>query len=186
MGTLEQWPIRRLTVDETLRMVDAGILDEDEHVELLEGVLVEMSPQGPSHAERTAMLADRLRSAYSGRARVREEKPLVVGRYSLPEPDIAVVLGAPGAYESRHPDGNDTLLVVELALTSRAMDRRKAAIYAAAGIQVYWIVDLANRKLELRSAPEDGAYVVTRVLREDETVTLPGLDVEWRVGDLLP
>src|SRR5436190_11722511 len=132
MGTLEQWPIRRLTVEETLRMLDAGILEEDEPVELLDGVLVEMTPQGPTHSSGTGDLADRLREAYGGRACVREEKPLVASVHSLPEPDVAVVRGRQGTYAKRHPTGADALLVVELALTSRALDRRKAAIYAAA------------------------------------------------------
>jgi hypothetical protein len=62
---LEQWPIRRLTVEETLRMVDAGILDEDEPVELLDGVLVEMTRRGPRHSSGIGRLADRLRTGSS-------------------------------------------------------------------------------------------------------------------------
>jgi Uma2 family endonuclease len=70
--------------------------------------------------------------------------------------------------------------------TGPKSDRRKTAIYAASGVQAYWLLDLANRRLELRTTPEDGAYLLTRILHADETVTLPELDLEWRVGDLLP
>jgi Uma2 family endonuclease len=186
MGTLDQWPIRKFTVDEALRMVDAGILEKDEHVELLDGALVEMSPQGPKHANAVTRLSNQLRQAYLGRAVVREEKPFAATAYSLPEPDIAVVRAPIERYDDAHPSGTDTLLVVELALTSRAIDRRKAAIYAAAGVPAYWLLDLAARRLELRTTPEDGAYLVTRILREDEIVSVPELGLDWRVGDLLP
>jgi len=167
-------------------MVAAGIIREDEPVELLEGVLVEMSPQGPIHAEGTTNLADRLRAAYAGRARVREEKPMAVGIYSLPEPDIAVVRGGSGVYVDHHPTGADAILVVELAWSSQEEDRRKAGIYAAAGVPVYWLVDLAARKLELRTAPDAGGYRSLEVLGEDDFVLPPDLGQSWRVRDLLP
>jgi Uma2 family endonuclease len=183
---LEQWPIRRLTVEEAIRMVEAGILDEDEPVELLDGVLVEMTRQGPKHSSGVGRLADRLRRVYEGRALVREEKPILASAYSLPEPDISIVRGSYDDYAERHPTGADTLLVVKVALSSHAADRRKASIYAAAGVPAYWLIDLATRQLELRVMPRDGAYAITRVFGEDETVSLPELDLDWLVRDLLP
>src|SRR5450432_1956117 len=178
--------IRRLTADEALRMVAAGIVAEDEPVELLDGVLIETSPQGPVHSEAKANLADRLRVAYAGRARVREEKPLSAGKHSLPEPDIAVVRGQTGTYATRHPTGEDTILVVELAWTSQEEDRRKAAIYAAANVPAYWLLDLKARKLELPTAAEGGAYRTVQVLAEGDFVSLPELAERWSVRDLLP
>jgi Uma2 family endonuclease len=178
--------IRRLTADEALRMVAAGIVGEDEPVELLDGLLVEMSPQGPVQSEATANLADRLRVAYAGRARVREEKPLSAGTHSLPEPDVAVARGQTGTYAVRHPTGEDTILVVELAWTSQEEDRRKAAIYAAANVPAYWLVDLKARKLELRTAPEAGSYRTQQVLGDGDSVSLPELAERWSVRDLLP
>jgi Uma2 family endonuclease len=178
--------IRRLTVDETLRMVDAGIVGEDEPVELLDGLLVEMSPQGPVHAAATTNLADRLRAAYVGRARIREEKPLAAGTYDLPEPDIAVVGGQTWAYATRHPCGTDALLIVELAWSSQPEDRRKASVYAAAGVHDYWILDLAARKLEVHTRPEGAVYRATQILGENDFVSPPELTVRWLVRDLLP
>jgi Uma2 family endonuclease len=176
--------IRRLTADEVLRMAAAGIIGEDEPVELLEGVLVEMSPQGPIHSESTARLADRLRAAYAGRARVREEKPLAASVYSLPEPDIAVVRD--GSYLAHHPGGADAILVIELAWSSQAEDRSKAAIYAAAQVPVYWLVDLVNRKVEVRTQAEPGGYGSIDVLGEADLISLPELGERWPVRDLLP
>jgi Uma2 family endonuclease len=186
MATPASTSIRRLTADEVLRMVALGIVREDEPVELLGGVLVEMSPQGPIHAVATTRLADRLRGTYFGRAHVREEKPLAAGTYSLPEPDIAVVRGDVGAYAERHPTGADAILVVELAWSWQEEDRRKADIYAAAGVPVYWLVDLAARKLELRASPDAGVYAVRETLGENDVVELPTLSGELRVQQLLP
>jgi Uma2 family endonuclease len=126
-------PVRRFTADEAIRMVELGILGEDEHLELLDGALVEMSPKGPEHDSTTANLADRLRGAYPGAGRVREEKSLAIDPYNLPEPDIVVLGSDSSAYVRRHPSGPETLLVVELSWSSQRRDRRKASIYAAGG-----------------------------------------------------
>jgi len=182
MATLEHPTIRRLTADEAMRMVEAGILGEDEPVELLDGMLVEMSPPGAEHVDATINLAERLREVYVGRGRVREEKPLAAGAYSLPEPDIVVLRGA---VAKRPPTGAEAVLVVEIAWSSQRENRRKASIYAAGGVEVYWLLDLAARQLELRTMPVDGAYLVTRILSEDEVVELPESDERWVVRDLL-
>jgi Uma2 family endonuclease len=176
--------IRRFTGDEAIRLVETGIVGEDEHVELLEGALVEMSPQGPEHASAISMLADRLRETYRGRAHVREEKPVSIGPYSLPEPDIAVVRGNTKNYARRHPVGAECILVVETAFSSQRIDRRKGRIYAAGGVEVYWLIDVVGRKLELWTAPVDGAYRVIRTLDADDVVELPESSERWLVREL--
>ena len=119
-------------------------------------------------------------------AHVREEKPLSASPHDLPEPDVAVVRGRLEDYADRHPTGPDAGLVVELARSSRSIDRRKASIYAAGGVEVYWVVDLVARRLEVRTTPVDDAYQVTRILGEDDVVELPGSGTRWTVRDLLP
>jgi Uma2 family endonuclease len=177
-------PRSRLTADHVLGMVAAGIIRKDEHLELLDGTLVNKSAMGPLQATATTILADRLRAAYAGRARVREEKPLAASVYSLPEPDIAVVRD--GSYGAHHPGGADAILVVELAWPSQAEDRSKAAIYAAAQVPVYWLVDLVNRKVEVRTQPEPVGYRTVDVLGEADVISLPELGERWPVRDLLP
>ncbi|HEY2730392.1 MAG TPA: Uma2 family endonuclease [Polyangia bacterium] len=179
-------PVRRFTADEAMRMVELGIVGEDEHVELLDGAFVEVGQQGPEQAYATTVLSDRLRGVYRGHFQVREEKPLAAGEHDLPEPDVAIFRGGDADYWSRHPSGRDSILVVELALSSQSIDRRKASVYAAAGVPVYWLVDLAARRLELRTTPVDGAYQVTRILAEDDVVELPASNERWAVRDLLP
>src|SRR5882724_4542200 len=133
MGPSERTAVRRFTADEALRMVDAGILRKDEPVELLDGVLVEMSPQGPEHAVSTRRLVKRLRTVYVEGAEVLEEKPLAANKHDLPEPDVTVVRSRSDDYLKSHPTGRDAILVVELAWSSQSEDRRKAATYAAGG-----------------------------------------------------
>jgi Uma2 family endonuclease len=186
MDTSVRPTVRRFTVDEAIRLVELGIVGADEHVELLDGALVEMSPQGARHTNAILALAERLREIYRRPlgAHIREEKPLVTSPHSLPEPDVAVIRGARSDYPD-HPTGRDALLVVEVAWSSQVEDRRKATIYAAGAVEVYWLVDLAARKLELRTTPVGGAYLVTRVLAETDFVAVPDSSERWLVRDLL-
>jgi Uma2 family endonuclease len=177
---------RRFTADEAMRMVELGIVGEDEHVELLDGAFVEMSPQGPPHTSAIMRLAKRLRAAYEGRADVREEKPLATGQHNLPEPDIAVVQLREDEYSTSHPNGREAVLVVELAYSSQHSDRRKASIYAVGNVRTLWLLDLVARRLEVRTLPATGAYQVVQILGEDDTVALPESSERWIVGELLP
>jgi Uma2 family endonuclease len=185
-GTVSTLPRRRFTVDEVSRMVQDGILHEDERLELLDGDLVLVSPQGPRHAAQVAELLARLAAAYSGKAHVRPQLPLDLRPYNLPEPDVAVVPGAPRDYRDRHPSGRDAWLVVEIAQTSHDVDRRKAAIYAAGGVEAYWLLDLPQQRLEVHSQPADvGGYRQHVVLAAGEEVELPRLGVRWMVAGLV-
>jgi Uma2 family endonuclease len=163
-------------------MVSAGIIDEDDRVELIEGELYLMSPQDPPHAGTTGKLNMLLTKVYGGDFVVRVQLPLIASEHSLPEPDFAVVKGAPETYETRHPSGADAALVVEVTWSSERMDRRKAGIYAQAGVPVYWRLDLPRRRLEVHEAPDaQGMYTMTRVLDEQAEVVFPGLPGAQRV-----
>lgn len=177
---------RTFTADEVLRMVEAGILREDEPVELIDGELVQMAPQGPLHRARTVVLHRILQDAFGAGHHVQAHSPVDAGPNSLPEPDLAVVRGAPEAFEARHPAGGDVPLVVELSVTSQAEDRAKAHTYAAGGFPVYWNLDLAARRLTVYAEPrpDRAEYAVVRTLTEHDEVEAGG--ARLRVGDLLP
>jgi Uma2 family endonuclease len=182
------FPRRLFTVDEVSRMVELGILGEDERVELLDGELLIVSPQSPSHAARLGALALALSDAYRPHAdvHVRQQMPLDARPHSLPEPDLAVVKGNHLDYQERHPIGGEAHLVVEVARTSQALDRRKTRIYATAGVPVYWLIDLVARQIEVFSGPsEGGTFAQRRVLGRDETIDLPGLDVFLAVSAIV-
>ena len=129
-----------------------------------------------------------LRRAIGTRATLRTHLPLVLGRWSAPEPDVAVVEGTERDYDTAHPD--TALLVVEISDTSLAQDRlTKSRLYAAAGIAEYWIVNLRARCLEVHWEPDSKRriYGAARTLGADEEVelsALPGASVA--VADLFP
>jgi Uma2 family endonuclease len=172
-----------------LRQVEYALLAEqgrfeDEHVELLEGVIVEMSPQGEGHSGAIAQLNELLVLALSGRAKIRPRCSFVAGEYSQPEPDLAVVR-VPRNIKDPHP--KKAFLIVEVAQTSLAKDRGvKARLYASVGVLEYWIVDLQSMTIEVRTHPGKKAYAHRRTARMGDTIRLVAFpDVEIRVRDVL-
>ena len=143
----------RMTIDEYLALVDQGLLEPDDRVELLDGVVVAMAPPNPPHCGNTDRVVHALRRATGARAHVREEKPLALGRFSLPEPDAAVVMIDPFHYTRSHP--TTAFLVVEVADSSLPQDRlSKARIYAGAAIPEFWIVNLRDECIEILRDPD--------------------------------
>lgn len=153
-------------------MVEAGILGEDERVELIDGELIVMAPQGPEHADITTRLHDRLRQAFGDGFVVREANPLVTGTDALPEPDLAVVAGSYADFARRHPRGDEAVLVVEV-VSSVVVERAKAATYARAGVPRYWLLDVNAGRVEAQEDPHaDGRYGLVRVLAGGDELEL--------------
>jgi Uma2 family endonuclease len=173
-------PLRR---DEYAVLVEQGRF-EDEHVELIEGVIVEMSPQGVGHSNAITRLTELLVLALSGRAAVRPQCSFIAGEFSQPEPDLAVAR-IPSRLEDPHP--SEAFLIVEVAQTSLAKDRGiKARLYASSGVVEYWVVDLQSLTIEVRTKPGKRAYAHRRTARIDDAIRLVAFpDVEIRVGDVL-
>ena len=155
--TVADRPIRPLTVDDVMQMVHAGIIGEDDRVELLHGVLTAMSPQNPPHAvivqRLTAWLAPLM---VAGTHDVRVQLPLVVpDPTSLPEPDFVVV--EHDASRIAHP--TTASLVIEVADSSLRVDTTiKPALYAAAGVPEYWVVDVARASVHVLTDPQPDGY----------------------------
>ena len=176
---------RLLSVDEYHRMIAAGILDEDERLELLEGVIVAMAPQSPAHAYciqwLTRFLVRRLGDAYA----VRPQLPLTLGERNEPEPDLTVVR-ADSASKDHHP--GTAVLAIEVSGDSLRKDRRvKAAVYARFGIAEYWIVNVEARVVEVLSDPDagHGAYRRSRIVTTSETLSSGALpELSFPVAEL--
>lgn len=168
-------------------MVEAGLL-EGEPVQLLEGELVRMAPQGWDHARGIDQIAEGLRErlvARHGTAyRVRQEKPLAVTADSEPEPDVAVV-DAAVLRGTSHPAWAH--LVIEVADSSRFLDRRhKSRIYAAGGVPRYWVVDLVVRRVVVHGNPvTDSSPRYATVDEVDFSAPLDILDVAVTMDQLL-
>jgi Uma2 family endonuclease len=182
---VERLETRRFTREQFRRMIDAGIFDADEHVELLHGRLVVVPPQGPPHSYVSTVLRDRLMVAFAGKL-IREAKPLDCGSEQVPEPDLTVVRGSARDFEDRDPRADEALLVVEVSRTTQRIDRDKASIYAEGGAPVYWIVDLIARRVEVHTGPAGDRYRLVQVIGEDEELEVPGSDLRWLVRELLP
>jgi Uma2 family endonuclease len=177
---------RRLSTEDYHRMIETGILGEDERVELLEGVIVAMSPQKDAHAWVIEWLTRLLVRALGDEFRVRPQLPLTLGSHDEPEPDLAVALSA-DRVKGQHP--GSALLVVEVAAAdSLARDRKvKGPLYARFGVLEYWLVDLEHESVEVCCEPDSAAstYRCSRTFRREGTLAseaLPG--VSFSVTDL--
>ena len=179
----------RFTVEQYFALVGEGALAPDDRIELLEGVVVAMSPRSAAHDAAVNRVLRALLAAVGSRATVRCQSSLVLGTRSVPEPDAAVAPGGNATYDRAHP--TTALLVVEVADSSLVQDRvTKAALYAAARIPEYWIVDLRDdRRLEVLRAPDPTVprYVDARALARGDAVELVALaGATVAVSDLLP
>lgn len=177
---------RRFTVDEYHRMAEAGILREDDRVELLDGEIVEMTPIGPAHAGQVNRLTRIFTGRLGDRAVVSVQNPIVLGTHWEPEPDVVLLRPRADYYRSAHPRPDDVLLVVEVAETSLARDREvKLRAYAAAGVPELWIVDLAGSGLEVCRDPAGDEYRDVRRLKRGRVAPLAMSDVELSVEELI-
>lgn len=172
---------RSFTVDEFHRMVQAGILTEDDRVELLDGEIVQMTPIGSKHAA----CVNRLTRLFSGRVGDRAilsvQNPVRLSERSEPQPDFALLRPRPDFYASAHPGPEDVLLIVEVAETSVEVDRQvKAPLYARAGIPELWLIDLAGEGVEVYRRPTPKGYQDVRRLGRGQRlspVMFPDLDL---------
>ena len=169
-------------------MVEVGILGEDERVELIDGELRLVSPQGWEHQRAILLLTRLLSAAYGERFAMRVQMTVAGLPDSLPEPDVAVGLAdGPWDDERRWPRVDELVLLIEVALTSHQVDRRKATLYATAGAPMYWLVDIPARRVIVHEGPSpDGTWQASRVIAEDGVLELPTLDASVPVSDVLP
>ena len=158
-------PRRSFTREDYHAMGRAGILTQQDRVELLEGEVVVMSPIGSRHAA----CVDRFNRAFfasgrlAGRALVRVQNPLAVSDRSELQPDLMLLVERDDDYAFSHPEPADVLLLVEVADSSIDYDRRtKIPSYARAGIREVWLVDLEHDRIEACSEPTPDGYRVTR------------------------
>ncbi|MBI1733778.1 MAG: Uma2 family endonuclease [Candidatus Rokubacteria bacterium] len=183
---------RRWTRLEYERLVELGVFEPGERLELLDGRLVLREPQGVSHAAGIRLAENALRAAFGAGWEIRGQLPVALDSSSEPEPDVAVVHGSTRDYLREHP--SRPVLVVEVAETSLAIDRRKSGLYARAGVPEVWIVNLVEGLLETYRTPAPSprarfgwAYTDVRRLGRSELVTpLAAPTARIAVSDLVP
>lgn len=179
---------RRFNADEYERMGRAGILGEDDRVELIDGEIVEMTPIGLRHADCVNRINSSLVLAFNDVAVILVQNPIRPSDRSEPQPDLALVRRRGGLYASSHPRPADILLVAEVADTSLEYDRRvKVPLYARAGIPEVWLVDLNQETVTAYRDPRRGNYRTAHVVRRgDELAPSAFPDLVLSVADLLP
>ncbi len=183
---------RRWTRVEYERLVEHGFLGRRDPIELLDGLMVVREPQGNVHGSAVAAAYAFVRRAFARTYHVRVQLPVALDSMSEPEPDLAVVLGDPWDYRTGHPQ--KPVLVVEIAVSSLALDRRvKGELYARARIREYWIVNLADEVLEVYRQPIASArsrygwkYRSVQLLRRGAAIRPLAARRSVSVTDLLP
>jgi Uma2 family endonuclease len=176
-------PLRRLTRVEYDKLVEQGAFN-DERVELMFGLVVQMSPIDPSHTESTGRLHRFLTLALGDRAVLRCQAPIAATEDSEPEPDIYVT--PIGDYWRAHP--SRAFLVIEVARSSLAYDRgEKAFLYGISQVDEYWIVDLVHGLIEVRRERDSGTWRSIRTFRRGDKIPMLAFpDVTIDVSEYLP
>ena len=184
---------RHWTRKEYDRLVELGVLHEDEPIELIGGQMIVAEPKGSPHSTAVGLTAEALHAAFGQGWVVRVQDAIALDDESEPEPDVAVVPGQWRDYRAEHP--SRPVLIVEVAETSLSFDRRyKGSVYARAGITDYWIVNLRRRVLEVYREPVAAPaarfgwkYASVQTLGENATVSpLAAPTAMIAVADLLP
>ncbi|MBW3542424.1 MAG: Uma2 family endonuclease [Planctomycetes bacterium] len=185
--------LHRFSVNDYHRMIEHGILREDQRVELLDGWIVPKMPHNPRHSSAIQKSTRTMAASLPNQWDLRVQLPITLEQ-SEPEPDLAVVRFEASGYAQRHPSAADVGTLIEASDTSLADDRQaKTVLYARAGIPSYWILNLVGEDVEVFEDPTgpDPAprYRRSQTFRRGESVplVLDGVEVaRIRVDDLLP
>jgi Uma2 family endonuclease len=162
--------IMPITPEQYHAMGDAGIIGAN--VELINGFILEKMAKSPLHTGNITQVQNLFLPTIGEQYTIRLEQPLELG-FSEPEPDIAIVYGDFKDYLVRHPKGDEVALVAEIAISSLALDRKKAEIYAEATIPCYWLVNVEKRCVEVYERPQNGVYVSCTILSGGDVLTVP-------------
>lgn len=178
--------VRRWTREEYEHLAEEGAFPPEKRLELIDGVIHELTPQTSWHAAAIRAAQEALQQVFTNGFDLRVQMPLALGLHSEPEPDLAVVPGHWRDYVISHP--KTAVLIVEVAESSAYQDReRKRALYANFGIPDYWILLPKIGQLEVFRAAQDGDYRSRMVLGPEDVIKpLAAPDMTIRVADLLP
>jgi len=171
-------PIYSFSVASYHKLVDAGILKEDERVELIEGKIITMSPIRSPHAACVERLGYILKQSLGKDVQIRAQNPITLGTHSEPEPDLAVVVFKKDFYEDAHPVPKDVFIAIEVSQSTEKYDRdTKMPLYAKYGIAESWLVNLNKKEIEVYRNPSTEGYT---------SITVFGLKDKLKSGFLNP
>ncbi|BAU63602.1 hypothetical protein STA3757_09680 [Stanieria sp. NIES-3757] len=173
MVSLAKW-----SITDYHKMIEAGIL-QNRHIQLIDGELIEMSPEGVIHAAYGGSIADYLRQILIGKAWIREAHPITLTN-SEPEPDLAIVKLPKNKYFQHHPTFQDIYWLIEISDTTLAYDlSKKKEIYATENIQEYWVLDIKNKQLIVFTTPQNNNYLAQLILNKGivKPIAFPNLSI---------
>jgi Uma2 family endonuclease len=180
---------KRFTRAEVQQMADSGLF-VGQRLELIEGDLIDKMGQRPPHAY-VIRIVQALLAGLFGSERIQVQLPIEVQaadrKWSLPEPDVAILKEAKADFQTRYPRGTELVLVIEVADTTVRLDlTTKRDLYARAEVCEYWVLDLKRRCLTVHRQPSDGKYADIAVLPEGEGIFLESGNANISVTQILP
>lgn len=174
MNATQQPKVHRFSIEQYYELGELGLLDQ--RTELLEGIITDMEPIGPWHGNVGDHLSQIFQQQAGDRYRVRVQYPINLGRLSQPQPDL--VLYRPGLWRGQHPGAADISLLIEIAESSLVFDLgEKLALYKAAGISEYWVVDLNAKQVNCFIAP---AYKRRTLSESISPLAWPDISIDLR------
>ncbi|MGB3849750.1 MAG: Uma2 family endonuclease [Tunicatimonas sp.] len=177
-----------INTDTYHRMIETGILTEEDQVELIHGEIISMSPVGKLHIAVVDRISNLIKEIVGKQVIVRTQSPIVVPDHSEPEPDITLLKPDPDFYATQAAQPEDVLLVIEVAHTTWGTDYEiKRPLYASAGIPELWLVNVNKHEIEVHRTPAPGTYKNISILQSGDTVAVPvpGVNATVTVDDLL-
>ncbi|HEV2912363.1 MAG TPA: Uma2 family endonuclease [Pyrinomonadaceae bacterium] len=162
---------RHFNITEYYRMAAAGVLSEDDRVELIEGEIIEMNPIGSRHAACVGRLTEFLGLLTGREVIVWVQNPVQINDFSEPLPDVALLKRRDDFYAQANPQPADVLLIIEVADSSVEYDRDiKIPLYAGAGITEVWLVNLPKETIEIYTQPIGDVYREIRIVKRGESL----------------
>ena len=177
---------RLITVAEYNRMIEAGIYTENNHIELLNGEIIELMPKGPKHTAANSRIVRFFIRLFDEKIIVRGQDPIWLDGISEPEPDIVLAKWSETDYSESHPTPADILLVMEISDTTLIYNREaKARAYSRNGIRQYLLLNLKNETIEDFREPSEDGYQFKRTLRKGDSFNLVAFpEIEINLDDL--
>ncbi len=177
---------RLITVTEYDRMIEFGVYTENDHIELLNGEIIEFMPKGAKHSVFNDLVLDLFKEKLGSKIYARSQNPIILDNFSEPEPDIVLVKPPSKNYLESHPTPADIFLIMEISDTTLVYDREtKAKAYSRNGIQQYLLLNLQNETLENFREPSEDGYQFKQTLRKGDSFNLTAFpEVEISLDDL--
>jgi len=184
----ENLKLRQITVEEYDLMIESGVFDEDDQIELLNGVIVEKMPKGTKHATLNDIIATRLIQKLGEKVCVKNQNPIRLDDFSEPEPDIVLAKPPFEQYFENHPTPNEILLILEIADSTLGYDRNtKGLAYSRAGIRQYILLNVQEKTLEDYREPGADGFQSKKTHRAGQNFNLVAFpEIVLSVNDFLP